>query len=106
MTNGNLQFFLGIVVGIFTNLISWWILFHLLVPKIRFSSQISKASKEKESFDQTKYRYRMKFENAGRRLLIDVEITAHIHIYGIGPHKETTWHLLLLPLSPDGSLEC
>lgn len=104
MTSDLWGFLLGIAVGIGTNLIAWWILFHAIVPKIRFSSSISKTRISTEPSDKSGYRYRVKFENAGRRAIVDLEVNARVVVSGIGTYAKTTTQWALLPLSPNGDL--
>lgn len=103
--SGIWEFILGIVVGIGTNLFAWWMLFHAIVPKIHFSPSISKTTVSNEPYNRSGYRYRVKFENAGRRPIIDIEITAKVVIEGIGPYRKSTNQWIRLPLKPDGKLE-
>jgi len=97
------DFFIGIVVGVATNIFSWWILFHGIVPKVRFSPYISKTPFTQTGHDISSYRYRVKYENAGGRAIIDLEVMARLSIKGLGPY-ETSWHMFLVPLNPDGEL--
>lgn len=97
-----IDFLFGIIVGIGTNLLSWWILFHLIVPKTSFSPDISKVSINQSKGDMSGYKYRIKIENSGRRAIIDVRITARLRIRGIGSFPQTNWHIVNIPLSSDG----
>ncbi len=97
------NFFLGLAAGIATNLFSWWLLFHGIVPKVRFSEHISKTPYADTGHDKSGYRYRVKFENSGRRAIIDMEVMARLRMKGLDPHKGL-WHTFLVPLSPDGNI--
>ena len=96
------ELLIGILVGIVTNLIAWWILFHLIVPNLKFSPKISKLTVENSKFDKSGYRYRIKFENSGKRPIIDVDITARLRIKALGKFKHN-WQIFYLPLKSDGS---
>lgn len=98
-----INFFLGLAVGLATNLFSWWLLFHGIVPKVRFSPYISKTPSDEIGHDKSEFRYRVKYENSGGRAIIDLEVTASISIEGLGPSKDSL-HIFLLPLNPDGNL--
>lgn len=91
----------GIAIGIATNLLSWWILFHLIVPNLRFSQDISKTTTAKIKDDKSGYKYRVKIENSGKRTIIDVELLARLRIKGISKYK-TNWHIINIPLSSEG----
>lgn len=96
------EFFFGFILGIATNLLTWWILSHLVVPHIRFSPQISKTRANKTQDDRSGYKYRIKIENSGRRAAIDVEIIARLRIKGIGSFPRTNWHIVNIPLNTHG----
>ncbi len=59
---------IGVATGLVSSFLVWWFLFHFLVPKINFSEKISK------SIENDKPIYKFKFENAGSRKLIDLQI--------------------------------
>lgn len=99
-----LNFFLGLAAGIATNLFSWWLLFHGIVPKVRFSQHIGKTAYADTGHDKSAYRYRVKFENYGRRAIIDLEVMARLRIKGLDLKNKELWHTFLIPLSPDGNI--
>jgi hypothetical protein len=75
----------SIPIGIACSVAAWWILFHKIVPKISFSKGISKT--KLEDYDSG-FCYRIKFENVGRRDIIDIQIHAYLRIIGLR-HKES-----------------
>jgi len=97
------EFLFGFVLGIATNLLSWWILSHVVVPQISFSPQISKTCAHKTPCDQSGYKYRVKLENSGRRAAIDVEIAARLRVKGMGAFAKTNWLIVNIPLSTHGN---
>ena len=98
-----INFFLGFAVGIATNLLSWLILFHGIIPKVSFSPYISKDDSDEIGHDKTNKSYRIKYENSGSRSIIDFEVMARIEIDGLRPNVSTS-HTFLVPLNPDGNL--
>ena len=72
---------IGLFIGIATNLTAWWILFHYIVPEIRFSPLLSKIPTNENN---SGYKYRFKLQNVGKRSIIDVEIFARVNIKGLG----------------------
>lgn len=100
MTASFWDLIVGIVLGIVTNFIAWAILFHYFIPKIRFSEQLSKVRIKKTREDRSGYRFRVKIENAGRRRIIDIELTARLSVKGL--RTKSIWNTLYIPLSPNG----
>ncbi len=89
---------LGIPLGILASLIAWWILFHAVVPKIEFSHDISKST----AIDsKSGYRYRIKFENTGKRDVLDLEIFARYRIQGIKQETPKNWSIIDLHISKE-----
>jgi hypothetical protein len=97
------QFFLGIALGISTNLISWWILFHVLKPNVCIAEEISKTEIDNEPFNKSGVRYRVKFLNTGARAIIDVQVTAKLRVKGLQPLPKNV-QIFNIPLNADGSL--
>jgi hypothetical protein len=76
--------FLGFILGIIASFISWWILFRVLRPKIKFSDSIGKR-KSKAGYSV----YRVKMVNISRRRAIDLEIYARVKLARVGDKKNT-----------------
>lgn len=70
---------------------------------MRFSDFISKSEYSKIGHDKSGWRYSVKFENSGRRTIIDLEVVARLSIPNLVPNKKRT-HVFLVPLNPDGNL--
>lgn len=86
---------IGLFIGVGTNLIAWWILFHYIVPKIHFSPSISKIPTKDNKLG---YKYRIKIQNSGKRSIIDVELRARLSIQGLLDNPQH-WNLVSIPLS-------
>lgn len=86
---------IGLFIGIGTNLIAWWILFHYIIPKIHFSRSISKIPTKDNKLG---YKYRIKIQNSGKRSIIDVEFRARLSIKGLLDNPQH-WRLVSIPLS-------
>lgn len=71
---------LGIPIGILASICSWWVLFHGIRPQINFSPKISKTEDPKSPGS---FLYRIKYENQGKRQIVDVSISAWIHLPGL-----------------------
>jgi hypothetical protein len=75
---------ISIPIGIACSIIAWWILFHKVVPQISFSDGISKTRLQDSD---PGFCYRIKFENTGRRDIIDIQIHAYLRIVGLRSGK-------------------
>ncbi len=86
----------GLLLGIGGSLIAWWILFHAITPELIFSKQISRIKVDDEPGGIA---YRVKFENAGRRSIIDLSIVAKLRIPGLNPQRPSSFETTYLPVS-------
>jgi len=86
---------LGLPIGIISSLISWAILFHVLVPKIRFKPIISKVSHESGEG----YRYRVSIENSGWRRAVDLEIMCRLQVLGLHKNTPSIWKQVNLAIA-------
>lgn len=89
---------IGIPIGILCSLAAWWILFYIIVPKISFSLSISKTS-TKET--KSNFKYRIAFQNSGRRGIVDAEIYAKLRIDGLNPDFPKNSDFYSIPLGYD-----
>ena len=94
---GPFGFIFGFAAGLAINLLSWWILFHHIVPRIEFSSVLSKLPNSIGENDYSGFRYSIKLQNGGRRGIIDVELAATLRIAGLTENIE----VIQIPWSPD-----
>jgi len=81
---------ISVPIGAISSLIAWWILNYCIKPKVTFSEDISRT------FEDTKSFYRFKFENSGKRKIVDVEAIAKLRIKGL--KYTTNWEVIYLPL--------
>lgn len=95
------EFIIGIISGVVSSFLVWWILFHFITPLIRFSEKISKQS---SSNSTTGWIYRIKFENAGRRGIVDVELYAKLSVRGLNPQRPRNLEITYLPVSFGGRI--
>jgi hypothetical protein len=93
---------IGVFVGIFTNLLAWWILFHGLSPSLRFSPSINKNSRNPTPGNKTKYIYRIRLENIGCRNIIDLEIMARLRLKGMESYPKDLSQIVYIPLGSNG----
>jgi hypothetical protein len=87
--------FIGLISGGVSSFIVWFIVYHVLVPRIEFSDHISKIT----GHDGEPV-YRIKFENCGRRPAIDIRINIR---YGVKrtQNKHHRWIVTYIPFSKD-----
>lgn len=87
---------IGVPIGVVCSLLAWWVLFHGVVPKLRFSENISKIkSRENEG----RFRYRVKFENYGQRRIVNLEISVCLNIRGLSKESLETWDVVIFSLN-------
>jgi len=77
-------------LGIIGSLLSWYILFHILVPQVKFSNKISRVPIASNPY---KYRYRIKMANYGKRDIIDLEIFIILRLKGINSNSTKNVHV-------------
>ncbi len=91
------QNIVGIIIGIVTGAISsfgiWWLISRWLVPKIKFSEQISKTTQNGKTI------YKFKFENAGRRKLLDLQLNIRFRVKGL--ENDSSWKAVSIPFTKD-----
>ena len=86
------QYFLGIIFGVFSSLLAWYILYHLIIPKIVFASGISKVQSKISS---NGYTYKVKLLNTGKRDVIDIDIYVKYKVKGL-TNKKNIWNTVEL----------
>lgn len=94
------QTLIGIPIGIICSLIAWWILFHGIKPRIRFSEFISKIPHK----DGKGFIYRVKYENHGRGRVVDLTYSAFLSIRALSPNRKKTWEIVQLALQNEGQI--
>jgi hypothetical protein len=97
-----LNLIVGIFIGIATNLFSWWILFHGFSPILRFSPSVCKTSRNPTPGNKTKYVYRVKLENSGKRGIIDVELMVRLRLKGLEGYPKGLSQVVYIPLGSNG----
>lgn len=70
----------GAILGVLSSVAAWWILNHLLTPRIIFSPYISK---KKNFFNKRGWIYMIKMKNTGSRSVIDVSYVAILRVSGL-----------------------
>ena len=103
-TQKSSDFIFGLFVGILTNFLTWWLLYHYIKPSIRFSPYINKRFHVPTSEDKSQYGYCIKIENRGWRPVIDVEIMVRIKINWPGDYLPDIWDIIYIPLSGRGEI--
>lgn len=68
------------LTGVGASFFAWWISITRFVPKVNFADKIAKM---KTNENLSGIRYRFKFENAGLRNIIDLEIIVRLRIKGL-----------------------
>ncbi len=92
----------GIVIGIATNFVVWYFLYHILVPKVVFSPDIRKKSVDKTKENSSGFEYSIKFENNGNRAIIDCEFISQLRIKGM--KSKSIWRVVDIPITYSGEV--
>jgi hypothetical protein len=89
------------LLGVAASLAAWAILFHVLRPKLHFSTAVSRVPAEEEVGG---FAYRVKLRNPGRREILDVHLVAKLRIQGLNPERPHNWEVAHLPVSFGGHI--
>lgn len=87
----------GFVLGLAGSFLTWWFLTHRIVPAIAFGSFVSKLPYGDQDGSKA---YRIKFENIGKRDVLDGYVMVFLSIKGLR-HK-STWTSFRIPLDFSG----
>lgn len=86
----------GVLIGIATSFMAWWVLFRRFTPRLLFSYDISKIPAPGTNANST---YCIKFVNSGRGQIIDLEMVARLRIRGVDSRAPKNWHIVELNIS-------
>lgn len=84
---------IGFLLGAAGSFFVWAYLYRFIVPKIEFSDKISKIVRRGEPI------YRVKFNNLSKRNVIDLSITASLHILGLFEGQPNNWKDIYVKLN-------
>lgn len=90
---------IGLFIGLGTSFFSWWVLYHKIVPEVKFADFISKIPKK----TLPGCRYRIKFKNVGKRAILDVHVIARLVVDWSGSE---VWTAYYVRLSVTGDKRC
>jgi hypothetical protein len=97
LSNPIVDLVIGFILGIVGAFLFWWSMAHI-VPKVEFHNHISKTSTTETA---SSMKYRIKFWNAGRRNIIDVEISARLKVRGLSQKPHGNLSIYSVPLGYD-----
>lgn len=83
----------GFLLGIVASVIVWYVLEHLIVPRVEFLPVIYKS---KTHENPSGYKYRIKFRNIGLREILDFELFAKLRLRGVS--STTNWRAVYIPI--------
>lgn len=89
---------IGLPFGVLASFLAWMIVFRWIVPSISFSEVISKVPPVIHAKAVKKPRYRIKFINAGRRGIVDVEVMTRLRIRCLSGSQDfaNTWSMVTI----------
>ena len=96
MCNFIINIIVSVITGITASYAIWYWVTKCLVPKLNFSGFISKLKTDENA---SGFKYRFKFENAGRRNIIDLEVIVRFRIRGLHNDLPLNWEVIYLPTS-------
>ena len=94
-----MNYVISTILGVFASIAAWFLVFHGLPPKLRFSDKISKREADDEPGGIA---YRIKLENDGCRAIIDLSIVAKLRIRGLNLRYPLNYEVTYLPVSFQG----
>jgi hypothetical protein len=97
----------GVGVGVFTGLLTWWITARAITPKLEISSKISKLPDDAQP---ARWRYRVKVQNVRRPWLpdapaVEAQVTAVLRIKGLRGPAPDTWVGIPIPIGSTGEID-
>lgn len=84
------------LTGVVASFFVWWLTFKYWSPKLNICKTISKLSTDE---NKSKFKYRLKFENIGKRNIIDLEVIVRLRIKGVKKDFPHNWEVIYLPTS-------
>jgi hypothetical protein len=88
---------IGFILGIIASFLVWYLVYHIIVPKIEFFPNIYK---QRSNENHSGFRYVAKIKNVGKRDIIDVEIFIKLRIKGLY-HKQSLWKGIYIPVDDE-----
>lgn len=89
---------LGVPIGIGASFLAWWIVQHIIIPKVTFSEHISRTE---YGGNPSGYSYRVKFQNNGKRDVIDAEVFATVRIRGLSRRDNGLTEIANIPVDSE-----
>ena len=83
----------GFLLGIVASVSVWYVLEHLLVPRVEFLPAIYRSKTQE---NPSGYKYRVKFRNIGRREILDFELFAKLRLRGVS--STANWRAVYIPI--------
>jgi len=84
------------ITGVGASFFIWWLTFKTWTPEITFAEAISRLQTTE---NPSGLKYRFKFENSGRRNIIDIEAIVRLRIKGLRAGFPDNWEVVYLPTS-------
>lgn len=85
----------GIPIGIATSLAAWYILFHIIAPRVEFLPSVFKAPAPETP---SGWKYLVKFRNNGARDALDLELFAKVRIRGFATQRANSWRAIYVSI--------
>lgn len=89
------ELLIGIIIGLLASTVVWYVLYHYVVPSIKFFPKIYKYETDE---NPSGYKYRVRFQNNGNREVIALELFAKLKIKGLSKSAPPAWRAIYIPI--------
>ena len=93
---------LGGVIGLVASFVTWLITFKSMVPKIKFAEKISK---QQTTDNPSGFIYEIRFQNIGRRDIVDISIYGLARVKGLDKNDKELLHVIKLSVGVNNHIE-
>ena len=93
---------LGGVIGLVASFVTWLITFKSMVPKIKFAEKISK---QQTADNPSGFMYEIRFQNVGRRDIVDISIYGLARVKGLDKNDKELRHVIKLSVGVNNHIE-
>lgn len=90
-----MELILGFILGLIASYVVWYFVVHRLVPTIVFEPKLYAHHINDKT---ARSEYRIRYRNAGRRDLIDLEFVVKLRVKGLRSEAPSIWRAIYIPV--------